>query len=450
MIKTVQIRVSAGHPDMPLEPSAVIHGSAATIGVLDVPRRRCGVDITSVAVTIENADGTADTEPAKLVAGVWCATFPADYFATPGFVQNGVTVTAGGKDENEIVREWILGRGDFEVLSAAAVPQPGEYWQNVHYRAEVPNTPVVGDLAKIDGAWKLYTDQGWQTLGGGSGGGAVDSVNGQTGVVVLTGADIMKDDSGIEETVADAIVGLGTDLGAHIQDTENPHHVTAKQLGAATADELIVRIDLVGDGTAANPYAIQLDGVTQTFDQIKTFAESRNAVIRHGQGTYRVTYVGNGEMMWDCTGTVQGVVKSGMIHIFREGNVVQLVAAKSLAEKSEVQAAQAAADGAIGFSTYPIKAVVNGQLLDRTVNTSTGGAFTFPTSGTGARDFVVVVAASSTAPSVSFPSSGVTYFSDDDAVWTAEADKVNVWYFTEIAANQFMVAHKALAQTAQA
>ena len=103
------------------------------------------------------------------------------------------------------------------------------------------------------------------------------------------------------------------------------------------------------------------------------------------------------------------------------------------------------------FGQYPIVATTTGALLDRTVNTAaTGMAFTFPAGGTGARDFVVVVAASATAPSVSFPSSGVSYFSDDDAVWTAEVDKVNVWYFTEIAANQFMVAHKALNETTQA
>lgn len=102
------------------------------------------------------------------------------------------------------------------------------------------------------------------------------------------------------------------------------------------------------------------------------------------------------------------------------------------------------------LAQYPIKAVVGNALLDRTVNTSTGGAFTFPEGGDGARDFVVVVAANSTAPSVSFPSTGFTYFSDDDSVWTAEADKVNIWYFTEITANQFMVAHKALSQTTQA
>ena len=98
----------------------------------------------------------------------------------------------------------------------------------------------------------------------------------------------------------------------------------------AGLDDLIVRMTLVGDGTVANPYAVQLDGTTLAFAEIKSYANGRNAVIQHGQGTYRVTYVGSNEMMWDCTGTVQGVPKTGMIHIFAAGNVVQLVPAKDL------------------------------------------------------------------------------------------------------------------------
>lgn len=104
----------------------------------------------------------------------------------------------------------------------------------------------------------------------------------------------------------------------------------------AAKTDLAVRMDLVGDGTAASPYAVQLAGVTKTFAEVKTLAETRNAVIRHGRGTYRVTYVGASEMMWDCTGTVQGEVQTGMIHMSADGNVVQLVSAKALALKSDI------------------------------------------------------------------------------------------------------------------
>lgn len=103
-----------------------------------------------------------------------------------------------------------------------------------------------------------------------------------------------------------------------------------------------------------------------------------------------------------------------------------------------------------GLAQYPIKAVVGNALLDRTVNTSTGGAFTFPTANVGARDFVVVIAPDATEPAVSFPLTGFEYFSDDENVWTAAVNAVNVWYFTEIGENQFMVAHKALTATTQA
>lgn len=103
-------------------------------------------------------------------------------------------------------------------------------------------------------------------------------------------------------------------------------------------------------------------------------------------------------------------------------------------------------------SAYPMSTVVDGALKDRTVNHATaGGTFNFPArTGTNARDFVLVIDALSTAPTVTFPGS-FTYVSEQDAadIWTAEADKVNSWYFSEVADGVFMVCHKAMGSVAQ-
>lgn len=103
-------------------------------------------------------------------------------------------------------------------------------------------------------------------------------------------------------------------------------------------------------------------------------------------------------------------------------------------------------------SAYPMSTVVDGSLKDRTVNHATaGGTFTFPErTGTNARDFVLVIDALSEAPTVTFPGS-VTYVSEQDAadVWTAEADKVNAWYFSEQTDGVFMVCHKAMGVVSQ-
>ena len=98
-------------------------------------------------------------------------------------------------------------------------------------------------------------------------------------------------------------------------------------------------------------------------------------------------------------------------------------------------------------SAYPMSTVVGGALNDRTVNHATaGGTFNFPArTGTNARDFVLVIDAISEAPTVTFPGS-FTYVSEQDAadIWTAEAGKVNAWYFSEVADGVFMVCHKAM------
>ena len=103
-------------------------------------------------------------------------------------------------------------------------------------------------------------------------------------------------------------------------------------------------------------------------------------------------------------------------------------------------------------SAYPISDVADGALKDRTVNHATaGGTFTFPErTGSNARDFVLVIDALETAPTVTFPGS-VTYVSEQDAadIWTAEAGKVNAWYFSEVADGVFMVCHKAMGAVAQ-
>ena len=103
-------------------------------------------------------------------------------------------------------------------------------------------------------------------------------------------------------------------------------------------------------------------------------------------------------------------------------------------------------------SAYPMTTVADGALKDRTVNHATaGGTFTFPErTGSNARDFVLVIDALSTAPTVTFPGS-FTYVSEQDAadIWTAEAGKVNAWYFSEQTDGVFMVCHKAMGVVAQ-
>lgn len=224
MIGPITIKVSASHPDVPLREVPVFTGSACTVGVTDVPAHFGGITVTGVSVTVEDARGESTTVSAKRSGCVWTATFAGSVFDLPGYVKNGLTVTAHGTDENEDARTWTLGKGDVCIIDAQGVPAPGESWTNVHLRDEVPANPVKGDLAKDGETWKIYDGEAWRGLGGGGG---VESVNGKTGDVVLTGEDIE--------------VGEGTSLPAsrvlndalmHMDDYGNPHNVTCAQIGA--------------------------------------------------------------------------------------------------------------------------------------------------------------------------------------------------------------------------
>ena len=84
MIGTVEVRVSTGHPNMPLKPCAVLQGSALTVGVQNVPVVKCGVKILGVSVAIQSTGGEVATIAAVFQRGLWNATFPASHFAAVG------------------------------------------------------------------------------------------------------------------------------------------------------------------------------------------------------------------------------------------------------------------------------------------------------------------------------------------------------------------------------
>lgn len=128
-----------------------------------------------------------------------------------------------------------------------------------------------------------------------------------------------------ESSVVISGASTGYEEGGGIVDIPPSIKIGGRE--AAVEDDLAVVMQLDGGN---GDYEITMDNATLTFDTVKKYAETRNAVIRHGRGTYRVTYVGQNEMMWDCTGIVQGRVLTGMIHMFRTGGVVQIVEPREL------------------------------------------------------------------------------------------------------------------------
>ena len=168
MIRPIDIRLNAAHPELPLAEAVTFTGSPSTVLVRGVPPNCGRWAITAVFVAATYPDGSTTTRAAVQSAnGVWVATLPAT--ARSGRTENGLRVMADGIDENgAAVTGYILGVADFAVasLGVTPAPEPGETsWQMLYFDA-VPGTLRKGDVAKVDGVLKLYNGTAWEAFAG--------------------------------------------------------------------------------------------------------------------------------------------------------------------------------------------------------------------------------------------------------------------------------------------
>jgi hypothetical protein len=99
MIRTIDIRLNAAHPELPLAEAVTFTGSPSTVLIRGVPPNCGRWAITAVFVAASFPDGSTTTRAAVQSAnGVWVATLPAT--ATSGRTANGIRVMADGIDEN--------------------------------------------------------------------------------------------------------------------------------------------------------------------------------------------------------------------------------------------------------------------------------------------------------------------------------------------------------------
>lgn len=168
MIRPIDIRLNAAHPELPLAEAVTFTGSPSTVLIRGVPPNCGRWAITAVSVAATFPDGSTTTRAAVQSAnGVWVATLPAT--ARSGRTANGLRVMADGIDENgAAVTGYILGVADFAVasLGVTPAPEPGETsWQMLYFDA-VTSTLRKGDVAKVDGVLKLYNGTAWEAFAG--------------------------------------------------------------------------------------------------------------------------------------------------------------------------------------------------------------------------------------------------------------------------------------------
>ena len=166
MIRPIDIRLNAAHPELPPPEAVTYTGSPSTVFIRGVPGNCGRWAITAVSVAATFPDGSTTTRAAVQSAnGVWVATLPAT--ATSGRTENGFRIMMDAIDENgEAATGYIVAVTDFAVasLDVTPAPQPGETsWQMLYFDA-VPSVLRKGDVAKIDGVLKFYNGEAWEAF----------------------------------------------------------------------------------------------------------------------------------------------------------------------------------------------------------------------------------------------------------------------------------------------
>lgn len=165
MIGTIDVKINAAHPNLPLAPLFVFVNSPAAPRVLNVPKKIGNWELTKVYASATFPDNTTRTVEMKNVAGCYVGTLPA--CEATGSSEGGFQITADGRDENgNAVTGYCLGRGDLFVLDRDGQITSAGVRYFFHFVDAVPEHPNKGDTAVIGGTLKWYNGTAWVQFGG--------------------------------------------------------------------------------------------------------------------------------------------------------------------------------------------------------------------------------------------------------------------------------------------
>lgn len=161
MIRPINIKLNAAHPELPLVEATTFTGAPSSVFIRGVPKNCGNWSITAVNVAVTYPDNATTTRAAvESAEGVWVATIPGT--ATSGRTVAGFRILADGIDENgAAVTGYVLGFADFAVLSFFPVPAPGETFFYLRYFDTMPTTAKKMDVTAIDGILKYYNGTAW-------------------------------------------------------------------------------------------------------------------------------------------------------------------------------------------------------------------------------------------------------------------------------------------------
>lgn len=161
MIGKLEVQVQAHSPNMPLCPCFAFRGSPSSLRIMGVPKSIGAWRITEVYATLHYPDDVERTKLAVREGNVYVATL--DGCQTTGKVENGLTISANGIDEDgNAVTGYVLGRGDVYVMEGdSIVPDPGVVKNYVKLCDSLPETPAKGDAFFQNGVLVIYDGTSW-------------------------------------------------------------------------------------------------------------------------------------------------------------------------------------------------------------------------------------------------------------------------------------------------
>ena len=163
MIGSIDIKVNAARPNLPLCPLFAFQDSPSSLRVMDVPKSIGNWAITSVKVAIEYPDNTTVEKTAVRNGSVWVATFEGSEVA--GKVLNGYSVLADGIDEDgNDVTGYVLGKGDVFILENDTELSRLVGKIAVRYVDDIPDVPTKGDLMNSNGELRLFDGEDWLVI----------------------------------------------------------------------------------------------------------------------------------------------------------------------------------------------------------------------------------------------------------------------------------------------
>lgn len=161
MIGVLEVKISAHSPNMPLCPCFTFKGSPSSLRIMGCPKQIGQWRITDVYATFHYPDDSEKTKLSVREGNVYMAT--VDGCQTTGKVENGLTISANGIDEDgNAVTGYVLGRGDIYVMEGdSVVPDPTTVKNYVKLCDSLPETPAKGDAYFQNGVLVIYDGTSW-------------------------------------------------------------------------------------------------------------------------------------------------------------------------------------------------------------------------------------------------------------------------------------------------